>query len=171
MIVSSTYYYGTPKSLIFDLEKVSQAVVTELFSVTEEIFNILSAEKDKKYFNDCDYKITNSTVIDKFKDRWSQLIIEDYSSGWWAVLKFARPFNNDKGITDFYFYANQGKPPKKLDWAKFQNHWGLSTCDLYMTARRLNKSDSWYAPVHTLDFKHPLLLNLNEALDELKEIK
>ena len=165
MIVSPSYYYGLPDSHVDAMEAIAQATVDEMLSLARRIWERLPNSKSRS-FGDIDFSIRADTVEEPTEHGavFKRLRITDHSSGWWAVLQWGHLY--ERTVTAFWFHARGDKIPK-MDWEKFRDDWSYSRCRLHMQAR---KSDGgWYAPVHTLDYKHPLLFQLYSAIEELEE--
>jgi hypothetical protein len=95
-------------------------------------------------------------------------------SGYWVVIELVTPsfcsLPQYRDTVDFWLFAAQRYRADKLDeqpvdWDKYEENWGMSTCDLYWQARRLSPGVPWYAPTHAIDFKHPLLLLLRQGIE------
>jgi len=170
MIVTKSYYYGLPEDQVAALEAVTQATVDELYEHATVLWDRVSQEKGKKHdFGDYDYTLRADTIkedIECASITVKRLRLQDHSAGWWAVLQWGHPYDDRPDRVDFWFHSNQGRAPKP-DWKKFRDDWSFGKCDLHIQAIRSNAGEPWYAPVHTLNFKVPLLFHLRQAVEEL----
>lgn len=170
MIVSPGYYYGLPDSQMDTMEAIAQATVDELFNLARTLWERLGG-KGKRDFGDLDFTIQVDTVMEPSISRgvaFKRLRLADHSAGWWAVLQWGSRYPDESDPIEFWFHAKGGKLPRKMDWKAFRDDWGYSRCRLHMQATKTD-GDPWYCPVHTLDFKHPLLTQFHNAVTELDE--
>lgn len=163
MIVTKHYYYGVHPDHLAALEAIAQATVDEMLVLAQAVYN----DETVEVWN-CS-AVRSEVETEDHKHR--RLLLENHSSGYWAVLEWGYPFPNLKGyedMQDFWFYVANGDP-KAVDWKDFNDDWSYSRCSLFMQARKnADKPEgerTWYAPVHTLDFKHPLLVTLRNAIE------
>lgn len=165
-IVNAHGYYGCPPELLPVLEQVTQALLTQLYSYAETVYNNPEIE-----LQDCSVE---RAVLERHGDSHRQLRITSHSSGYWVVIELVTPsfgiLPEYRDTVDFWLFAAQRYREDKLDeqsvdWDKYEENWGMSTCDLYWQARRLSPVVPWYAPTHVIDFKHPLLLLLRQGIE------
>jgi len=171
MIVYGDYYYGLPADQKEAMETIAQATVNELFHLACILWERLGG-KSKRDFGDIDFTL-QVDMVDEPTNRgvaFKRLRLADHSSGWWAVLQWGQRYPDDPNHVDFWFHAMKGTMPRKMDWNVFRDDWGYGRSRLHMQATR-SEGESWYCPVHTLDYKHPLMHQLRMALLELDEEK
>lgn len=158
MIISPQNYYGIPKSAIPMLETVAQDTFTCFFNLCREILQRIS-RKGITFFGDLDYSLKCHRIPYGLR-----LVHKNQSCSYWSIIEIRHEFA-DTNIVDLLVYSEDGK---RLTLKDLEGRALLGKASLYWSARRLNQGDAWYAPVTRLDFKHPLLLDLQNALEELK---
>jgi hypothetical protein len=141
MLVSSNFY-GLPRALRPDMERVLQGTLDAIFAAATQIH---------ARGGGCDE--------DSFIEKTSNGIrITDISAGWWAVLAWTHPYKHDLGILDFWIHSNFGKPPEEVDWEKLDQEFMEGRCCYHVQARRMGDGKPWSSPLHKIDLSHPLLL-------------
>jgi hypothetical protein len=158
---------GVPEDQIKNLEAVAQATVYALYDLCNSIHSNLPSAGFHS-FGDYDYTITGCPN--------GCLLVEDHSAGWWSVLQAS---TDRYGLTVFRVFAKQKKVPLRLQkqsakgnlsWDFLEQEFLYGRADIYIHATR-SQEDSWYGPLHKLDFQHPLLKNLKFAMEDLSNLK
>lgn len=167
MIVSPNSYYGLPPSQVAALNAVAEATLSEFYRLASTIYEKL--EGKERDFGDIDYTLIPGTC-EAEGTTFKRMLITDHSAGWKGVIQWGNPFVSMPqyaGAVDLWIAARE---EGSLDWSKLDEEWGSGRKgepDLYIKARRLQGDEPFGQPIHTLDFKHPFLLMLKYALDEL----
>jgi len=165
MIIHTPDYPGTPPEMVASLEKIAQATLQQMFELAQKVYGDRSIE----LWNCSVYR---STVVHD-DVRYKRLRIKNHSCGYWVVIEFGQPsfchLEQYKNAWDFLVFAtqtaNKEVNERSVNWETFLGEWGYGRADLFWQARKLSQTDTWYAPTHTLDFKHPLLTLLRHGVE------
>lgn len=153
-LIYGAYYYGLPEDQKEALEGVAQATVNRLFLLSDRIKNV--AMTAPTFFGDADYKISQTD---------NELHYTDISAGWWAVIQIV----HDRSGLRFRVFARQGEMPSPLPtWKQLEEEFLYGRADLYLDVLR-SEDGSWYGPLHLINYQHPLLLNLQNAVNEIEK--
>jgi hypothetical protein len=168
-LIFGAYYLGLPKDQIATLETVAQATVSRLYDLSTRLLGILT--ENPRAFGDMDFSIE--------KRPNNVLLYKDHSAGWWAVIQVTRLYK--EGVS-FRVFANRGDVPDTVlagtfrnddyddngeDWKHLDTEFMYGRADMYFHARKNGSKDDWYCPLHLLNYQHPLLFNLQNAVDEI----
>jgi hypothetical protein len=170
-LIYQSQYNGVPAAQRDALEAVAQGTVTALFEYAQKIYAL--AGKGRVDYGDLDYSIQAAVVEDEYqKDKpFKRLRVTDHSSGWWADLQWRQPFpeSEDYGERiDFCVFASQGEPKDFTRKVKM-SEWGWGHCDMFWDACRHDASEGWSSSTNLFDFRHPLLMHLEQAIEEHAE--
>ncbi len=169
-IINRHSYFGIPDKQIDALELIAQATLDEMFNFSKQVYE----NSNIKLWNCRVYR--SQIYPDVYNDAlFSRLLIVNHACSYWAVIEFGQPsftrLPQYKDAYDFHLFSamsdNEHVSPDNIDWNKFDEEWGYGRASLYWKARKLK--DHWYAPTHTIDFKHPLLHLLRDGcMDNIK---
>lgn len=166
-IVSKHYYYGIPEEKLGELESVAQATLEEMFKFSKQVYE----DSNIKLWNCSVYR--SQVRPDAYNDAlFNRLLIINHACSYWAVIEFGQPsFANLPQYTNSYDFSvfstlsdNKHVNSNSIDWRQLEEEWSYDRAHLFWRARKLK--DSWYAPVHTINFKYPLLHLLRNGCSE-----
>lgn len=144
MLVSGNFY-GLPRALRPDMERVLQGTLDALFAAATQI-----------------HARGGGSDEDSFIERTPNgIVVNDISAGWWAVLEWSRPYPvTSPDILDFWIHSKFGKRPKRLNWSRLDDQFMNDRCCYHVQARKMGADKWWSCPLHKIDLSHPLLLVL-----------